>query len=228
MERYLHGYFDGAIMITFKKFLKENDSPIFTDEEYEKNNYEVSDKIINLIKSDCKPWIQEFGGIIPLYRGVISHIPFFSKRYVREDRKPRDSGKEVHEKWNNFFKKEFNHPFRSSAVFATTNYNIAGEFGHIFLIFPIGKYSYTFSPYVSDLTYNFERKLKEFNHENGTDFNLRTVPQDIVNDIMHDFSYEIDFGLNEFLKRNVEVMINCESYYALEYSNFILNRLKNA
>lgn len=222
-------------MITLKQFLVEGGLTIFTNEEYEENKDEVLDKIIERIKSDCKPWIQEFGGLVPLYRGIISNTPFFSRQYVRQDRKPRDSGREIHKKWDNFFKKEFGHPFRSASVFASTNYNDASDYGDVFLIFPTQTYSYVFSPYVSDLTESFNVSLQNFNNQNrGEDnYTSNNVPQDVVNDIMGDFTYEMDFGLDEFLKRRVEVMIKCESYYALECltnaeTSFILNRFKEA
>lgn len=226
-------------MITFKRFLNENET-IITFNEVEDIGIEVfMDRVIDYIKKDCQPWIKELGNLTPLYRGFTSFSSLFQKRTVRTDRKPRDSTKELHKKLDEYFDNNFGIKFRSEAVFASTSYNNAKVYGDVGLIFPIAHYHYIFSNHISDLTEEINRYIK-WNHSHSLNSSLsgdiiKNMSKDDFDEMIDKLEYQMDFGLKEVLDRNIEVMIKCDQYYSLLLKQFshkereyIFDRLETA
>jgi hypothetical protein len=140
-------------MITFKQFLAEENEPMSIEELAQK------------IKQDCKPWLDSFGDT-KLYRGVKFTDPMLRPLQVagyqhddlnrvfigavRNDRKPRDIQKAVHNRLDSMFVSKVGVPLRSASLFVTKSYDTASGYGRIVRIFPIGEFHYAWSPYFDD------------------------------------------------------------------------------
>lgn len=119
-----------------------------------------------LIKHDCAAFLNSTG--VALYRGVkiegsksledLGHGIFRGK--VREDRKPADTSKEVHQALDNWFSLTFGIAARSGAIFCRTKNKAISQYGEPCLIFPIGEFKYVWSPYIADAWDTFEQGTK--------------------------------------------------------------------
>lgn len=153
--------------MNFKQFLKEQESQ------------ELSDYLIE----HCKPFFSKSDeNPLLLLRGV-SRLPANKfpimlsidgnereciEAQVRKDRQPLTTGAEDHEIMDKWFEENFNHKFRSKALFCVgsdTPFSDINGYGHIALaIFPIGDFKFVWSPKIQD-AYNdftfFEKSSEE-------------------------------------------------------------------
>jgi hypothetical protein len=114
---------------------------------------EESDDFIEIIKRDCKPFIDEFtSNNIILFRGTKKKIDVIERMQRRNDRRPKDLPIELHDILDKIFKKKFGWKARSQCVFASSNHiGIKVNYGTPYFFFPIGKYRYTFCKGVDDI-----------------------------------------------------------------------------
>lgn len=140
---------------TFKSFISENDllDNTFTDAQI---------AVSKLIKKDCSYFLSTFvkgDSNNRLYRGIHDmdneniHSILYNCLYlgaVRENRRPRDSSQVIHQMLDDYFEKQTGIKYRSASVFATKSFFTAEEYGEPYLIFPIGKFDYAWSPDVYD------------------------------------------------------------------------------
>jgi len=173
------------------------------------------------VKSDCAPYIKEISGDVSgtqLHRGVIgTKKPYIAKRVRLEDRKPKDTSPEVHDAINQYFTKKFGAPFRN-AIFATSDVDQAGEYafggyrtGEIYTIFPVGKFKYIWSPQIPDLLdsiyeYDLPGTTAGGEWKRFADERLSTYQ-----------STDLKSAINS----SHEVMIRCEEYYGIKYTDEI-------
>ena len=146
---------------------------------------------IDLIKKDCKPYLKLIKTPKRMAVRDEKRLQFFSKGYVRKDRRPKDTNIEVHEKLDKLFLEKFEWRARSNSVFT---WIISGVMKPLF--FPIGKFDYIWSPNVYDL-------YTDVHPEMGYD-----ELDDIVN------TYHLNDGYHKV--GNQEVMWRCKSYYLLD------------
>jgi hypothetical protein len=110
------------------------------------------DRIIRLLKTDCKPFLKEYTGRF-LYRGSSNTYGDIEKVIPKKNRRPLDTPLELHNIWNNAFKKKFGWNVRSEGVFVTGDDFQAGEFGaYVYLVFPIGEFKYVWSSKYKDIS----------------------------------------------------------------------------
>lgn len=232
-------------MITFKKYLNESEVETF-------DTIDPQD-IAKAIKTDCIKWLKEVGDDVEghlIYRGMNLSIKTQSillQRNVRMDRRPRDTRKDVHEIFDRYFKDRFGINYRTQSMFVSGNNHIVADYGHPYIVFPIGDYDYCWSIISDDLMYYFEhevrnraKKLHKAGKITDHELDLIVYPEGVYSqhpiaspwnitkiNIDHEkFIYEIlddakftDSNLHQGIKSGHEIMINCKNYYILNNIN---------
>lgn len=212
-------------MITFKQFLSEATKPV--DVDY----------LADYIKEHCADFLNESKGKNFLIRGLakagekvmIVRVPDLAydtapvwKKKTYSDRRPRDVDDEMHEKFNAYFNERFNFKARSDKVmFAfgkssrTSRLIDNGEYGKGYLVFPIGKIKYVWSPAVSDL----------YDVSSGLSFES----DEELYEWLDKKAYQ-DRGLNKAIGTSKEIMIQCDSYLVvpLLFEKALKEKLLNA
>ena len=182
-------------------------------------NKQIASKIIE----DCKPYIHEVIDIDNnrLFRGL--QLASFSQRAdliaegvykaaVRKDRKPLNSGLAVHKFIDDWMLTNLGSRFRSQSIFCTANRVTSLSFGKPFVILPIGKFSFAWSPFIEDL-YSDVFEIEEANDA--------SFDKDHISKVLRDSDYrttDLINMINEYPSH--EVMINCDEYYAFDENTF--------
>jgi len=140
-------------------------------------------KIANYLFDNCKPYLEQTNYNVSnnvLFRGMATnHDAMFNIHRVRLDnRQPESTSIKDHNALNNYFTQKFGEPFRN-AMFATSSLSEAMGFtnGHGFFpraVFPIGDFTFIWSPEVRDLytdvllkkEVSLEKKLPTLGYQN--------------------------------------------------------------
>lgn len=180
----------------------------------------ISESLFNLdmgeamatVKRDCQPYLQQNDeplGNNALLRGLTGGDEFLKKQVRLTDRTPLDNPTDVHNELNKFFTRKYGAPFRN-AMFCTGSRRDTRRYGKTYLVFPIGEFKFLWSSDVKDLYLAWDN----FNHRNSRS---RTKVQDFVKGL-EDANYSTT-NLKGAISSGAEIMIICESYYALsDYS----------
>lgn len=142
------------------------------------------------------------------FSGRTSHRePFFIGR-IRKDRRPVDTEMEDHKKWDAAFKEKFGWNARSNALFCTGNKSKAIMYGDVYMIFPIKRYMYIWSPKIGDL-FRFITSKEWFLWSRSEEVRMR------------DFlaTYQ-DNGLQKALASGAEIMVGGNQYLAFRYETY--------
>jgi hypothetical protein len=143
------------------------------------------------------------------------HVPDHAIIPFRERTGPRDSPTDLHDRANEFFKKEFGFPFRNG-LFTSGSANNALLYGdQLGVVFPIGKFEWLCSPDFHDLTGNMEMHRDVVRNRDGEqDYDVAT--EKAITLVMQDMNNAAWFHNDHFqecLKSNSEIMIKCEKFY---------------
>lgn len=197
------------------------------------------DNIIKTIKNDCGPFLKEFHNMLRkgeyLYRGKDEIIDGMKKVIPRKNRRPLDTPIKLHDMLDSLFEMKFGWKARSEGVFVTTNHGTAMSYGEgsSYAFFPIGKYSYIWSPSIKDLymKLRFKKIIDVFGEINYTKFTEEEIFEHLENIIDKDY---FDKGLR---KKTVsgpgtEAMFRCKAYYLVDddyykYEDFYKNLTKS-
>lgn len=189
-----------------------------------KQLFESESKALQLIKRDCGPWLKHVGKHL-VYRGFVfrprtkTSIEDVFLCQVRKDRRPKDSSKELHDLVNEYLFKHSGIHYRSEAVFVGA-LDMAQEYGSPFAIFPIGDFHYAWSKDIKDpWAENEDDTTQEQREENLAKLKKKLESRDDV--------YIYDKGIDEALRLNHEIMISCNSYYAIPISSVTFETLFN-
>ncbi len=132
----------------FKEFLKEG-------------KLELLKQSFESIKRDCQPYLQQNKSPIfrtPMFRGMDAYrIPkddVIKKQVRLEDRQTTDIPSELSDAMNNWMTKEFGEPFRN-ALFLSGNENMANNYGRVYLVFPIGDFTFLYHDKFRDIYSTF-------------------------------------------------------------------------
>lgn len=103
-----------------------------------------------LLSLHCEPWIREAQGHLT-FRGTdrTNNRPAFTRR-VRDDRKPRDSGPEENQLFEFFLEAAGSSARRHNSLYVTGREDYADSYGFPHVVYPMGNFSYTWLPGVSD------------------------------------------------------------------------------
>jgi len=193
-----------------KEFLKEYAEP------------DELKRYIELIKRDCQPYLQQakpFDSYTQLLRGMGGRNDNFLKKQIRlENRKPKDIPQELHNRINQYFEQHYGASFRN-ALFTSSDYIQAENYGNVYYIFPIGDFKFLWSPDIEDLFMMYDEYRPWFRP--GSD-----VPQE-------EQDRRTQEAMDEFFKKDIlggkwynsnlsagidsgnEVMIRAKEYYAI-------------
>jgi len=174
-----------------------------------------------IIKQECKQFLSQSSGL-SMWRGITSSEQLLKKKSRLNNRRPMDSPRGGHNEVNKIFKQKFGHEFRN-AVFTTGDSTVAGHYGSIYAIYPIGDFKFLWSPSVKDLTMI----------ANSYPVGDTSILQDIWNLFKSEFMVEppedlatsmgrtaenSDYQMTNLpaaIKSGHEIMIWCDEYYAL-------------
>lgn len=149
------------------------------------------------IKQNCQPFLKESSGW-PIFRDMKKSDNFLRLK-VRKDRQPRDSTLEFHKKVDSILK-SLGYADRTSSVFVTGDPLIAGSYGTIFVVFPIGDFDFSWNTVYSDLWYD-QSQIAHFKET---------------------FSNK---NLSKAIQSKHEIQIRCDEYYAVKLKYFLENNL---
>ena len=163
------------------------------------------ESIAGQISRDCQPFLNEIDSDIvnhSLYRGMTSVdvSPFGRKKAYLRNRLPLTADERVHIQMNTWFRLHFGKPWRNG-VFASGQKYLAGHYGDVYAIFPIGKFEYLWNSKVEDM---FNLIM--------VDGKAETIPE-MLDEIEPYFHKD---NLKSISGKSLEIMVWCESYYYLD------------
>ena len=160
--------------------------------------------IMERLSKDCKPFLNLIGSQVTkykLYRGMpfMKKADSMTKKQIRlDDRKPMSSAQVKHERYNHFFQEVFGQPFRN-AMFATGSHKMAQYYGEPFMVFPIGKFDWLWSPDVNDMALDIQ-----WPHIGG--FGNVPPSQEAVDDKLEFAEYRMNHDLPKAIKSGNEIL----------------------
>lgn len=204
----------------------------FLDEDIESDAFEDIKKKIH---AECKPFLKQSKGY-PLWRGMQQLD--MGKFKVRKNRKPKDTPLKVHEEFDKIFKENFGWKARSEGLLTSGDRQVAGSYGTIFQVFPIGKFRFVWSKNVHDLygryvefmtkqgiTYGGAGAWKFI--ENAYQKRVTSDTIDLSQKQLESYQNIVFKELNDLIKKKYnstnlvkaiesrnEIMIDCDEYYA--------------
>ncbi len=167
---------------------------------------------VEQIKLHCQPFLNEVEDPFSLLRGLRPMHAWAINKPVRlDDRHPMSTPQKLHDQINQIFVDKFKEPFRN-AMFCTGDHNTAIKYGMPFAIYPVGNYTYLWSPYYRDLytEYDYYRSANS--------------KEDFIPSVNWD-SYRTTH-LNEAMATGNEIMIRTKSYYGLNMNHIEFDRNK--
>jgi len=178
-------------MIKFKDYFKEEWKVIT---QYSDKKIFVHERYFSKILSMCSYYrkIHPEWASKPIFRGIKSRETIFQKP-VRTNRRSLDTPPEVNKMLNNELKKR-GLPLRSKSVFVTGDRWEAERFGNVYVIFPVGKFKFAWSPEIEDFFIFFN------SHTSDIDYYIKTLKT-------------TDFP--SAVKSGHEIIIECKSYWAI-------------
>lgn len=149
----------------YKESCRSDFDNLYTDKDWE--------NIFEILKRDCGDFLDEikdaesiiFRGIKSKNKETIENGLY--KKVSRTDRWPSDMRRDVSDEFDELFVGKFNIPIRKCGIFATkdpfiarsfTRYNTERKKNVVFLLFPIGEYSYFWNPKINDLYSEIENQ----------------------------------------------------------------------
>jgi len=172
------------------------------------------DEVNDLIYKNCKPYLKLIGNFYPLYRGIYSLTPKylnsgFDKKKVRKNREPQATDQKVFKMLNIWLQKN-GHNRRDQSISVTSNISTASTFGDAAMVFPIGKFSYSWIKAedlnILDIVTGWD-KWKE----------LYKTKLELSKWIFTDKKFKVPY-----MKR-YEIWINCKEYYYVSTDNYLWN-----
>jgi hypothetical protein len=176
-----------------------------------------------IVWDDCLPYLQAVKSCLwpLLYRGVSERKEYFIfDKKVRTNRRPRDMGYEMQKNFDDAFKKLFGWKPRSEGLFVIGDVDVAGGYANttLYLVFPVGKFRFLWSPEVDDM-YDLPGRYMP----DGEVFTSRT-PAEKYPDFVKELDYT-DKDLCKAISSGSEIMIKCKKYHGIRWDILIRNNL---
>lgn len=152
---------------------------------------------------------------------------------VRDARKPKDTDKRRHKMFNALIAAAGGIANRSNSLFCTGSFDDANTYGTVFVVYPVGSFNYTWSPFFQDWTKSLdlgeiEKFVKEVdpakNYKTHTNYNeyLRKLEADLSDptkvdkDKLHN-DIIVNRGLIPAIENESEIMIQCAAAVYVPY-----------
>lgn len=193
------------------------------------------DKMLNLIKKDCNPFLQEKSRCMKriLVREKKTSVETIKRFIRRRDRKPMNMDEDYLIFLDDGFEKAFGWRPRRTGVFTAFSPSVYYEMGYgkPFLFFPIGKYRYIYSNDVHDLFLDDFVKVPVIKRAYKISYNPRLEDK-------YDFSKSMEEVRDEWIKKSYtnkrlckakdtnEITFDCDKYYLVNldfYEHIIEN-----
>ncbi|MFW6030241.1 MAG: hypothetical protein ACOCRO_08310 [Halanaerobiales bacterium] len=178
------------------------------------------DPYIKKIRQDCGYYLSllDKNNIpTPFYRGVLNKQNFIHKK-VRTGRIPKGTDIEAFKEINEYFEDK-GHVRRDNSVIGTSHKKWAKFFGSPFMLFPVGKFDYSF---VETTDFNSLKTYKKISQE-ARDFIKGEIPiyDDKIEKILAEIEGTITTNKNIKLayENYLEIWFNCKEYYLLMAEN---------
>ena len=176
---------------------------------------------IDIIKKDCQPYLKAVGGDISkytLYRGLRgTNTQTMTGRVRLDDRKSAGMDSRVHDKVNDYFVEKFGEPFRN-ALFTSADPDFAKDYGNLFIIFPIGEFTFIWSESVRDM-YDIEHYINDAIDEDMDDFHPGDEPMNYLKRFLDEKEY-INQNFKEAISSKNEIMIRCKAYHGINLTEY--------
>lgn len=163
----------------------------------ERVSFISSEDINEAIHKNCKPYLKLIKGKNTLWRGLDTDLNMGEKQ-VRKDRYPYGMTRKEADHINNWLGKN-GHNRRDQSVLCTSDRGWAETFGQEYMIFPVGKFSYTWL------------KAQDANMDDmytGWSTDHLWAPPEILEKY-----FTTDKGFDTAYTKMYELWINCKSYY---------------
>lgn len=188
-------------MITFKEFILDG-----------------SNDIKELILTNCGSFLFQCGGEI-MYRGMnginLKQESTYNEKPIqwdiltsKTDRAPKNTELLVSGFIDDYFEEKFGWKARSSGTFVTGNDRYASDYGHPYMIFPIGKFNFVWSERVKDLFFKTPSVDGPY-HTSDEALRARTY------EVLDNGEYK-NTDLEAALTFGNEIMVQCNRYYAVQ------------
>lgn len=163
----------------------------------------------------CQPYLQQGGGLdYDLFRGTDAIEPVVYKA-MRSNRTPLNTSQSTQQLLDQWFIKKFGHPYRSSGIYTTGDRNEAAEYGDVYRIFPIGQFSFVWSPKISDLYVELGRMANTLpDDQNPFASDAPSSKKRFVEDFLEKSQF-INHSLEQAAKSEHEVVLNSNYYFAV-------------
>ena len=165
--------------------------------------------IAEYLRKNCQPYLREINynpSHYALYRGMKHNSEDFTVKEVRlDDRRAQDMDSRSHDALNGYFTKKFGEPFRN-ALFVAGTPHVAESFGNLYAVFPMGNFTYIWTPEVYDLYTEY-----------GSDIYLEVVEHKDTKafiELMDSLKYR-NTDLPKAIESDHEIMIRCKKYAAV-------------
>ena len=180
-------------------------------------NMEMGRRIADFIKKNAKPWLSQVNpATFVLYRGLDYSIKPAFLQSSPKNRKPVDTSRSHHQMYNAMIAAVGGKANRSNSIFGTRDFEVALSYGTPYVIIPLGKFSYTYSPQWKDWTF-VKLGLPTYNWLWRFDPARPKRPD--ADDIEKLKKYiRVDRGLK--LLRNSEIMISAPRVLHIDYTIF--------
>jgi hypothetical protein len=169
---------------------------------------EETENTMELIQKNCKPFLKEMKGSEILYRGYKDDFSDHVVKTRRKNRKPTNTPVEVQNILDKYFLRYHGWKVRSEGIFATSNYFDAKFYGSAYIFFPIGNYSYIWSPEIKDMYDNIIFEYEKYGKMKKE--KLKKLEEDLLDIIKNKFQTN---DLKAAIKSENEIMFNVDTYY---------------
>jgi hypothetical protein len=122
----------------------------------------AAQKVAAFMQQKCQPWLQGTkNGQLYIYRGVSDRGGLAFTKKAREDRRPKDTEPTRHKAFNAAIEAAGGVANRSNSLFCGSR-SQASSYGKVYILVPVGKFNFTWSPKWHDWTGDAENyQLKE-------------------------------------------------------------------
>jgi hypothetical protein len=175
----------------------------------------------DMILRKCQPYIKQVGLENTLMRGLHPAVSEFTINDCPVNRKPVDTPIYLHNIVDNWMLAKFGIRYRSNAVFATGSGSQASAYGHRYAVYPIGNFTFCWSPTVYDLTKQFKPAWTQATaDEDGGEGRMVEA--------LDNAEYQTT-DLARAIKSRHEVMIHCKEYIMvdLEWNEVLVSYIQD-
>lgn len=148
----------------------------------------------------------------PMFRGVESatYDQHLIRKKVRTNRKPKDSIPERSEYLDLVLDLKFGWKPRAQGLFVTSSFQIAQEYGMMFLVFPVGNFKYVWNTGYRDFLPVIGSRHSRAVNQSFDDWRKETPQQEI--------DKFTDKDIVTALRKEHEIMIKTPEYYGVSWS----------